>query len=88
MDLGTVIGEISEVKRETLVSIAKKVALPLTLLPLLWMVFLRKTGMASRGKVVRKPDANDGNALEDISAYNLRNLVGLSRFGLGLVSGV
>ena len=80
MDVGTVIREISEVKRETLVSIAKKVVFPLTLLPLLWMVFLRKTGVASRDKVVRKPAAKDNNAVEQSSACNLSNLVSLSKF--------
>ena len=77
MDVASFIGELSELKKETLISVAKKVAFPLTLIPLLWVIFLRKTGVGDKGKVICK-SALEGSAsdiLKDDSSYNLKNFV-------------
>ena len=76
--MSSVIREIAEVKRETLINIAKKIAFPLTLIPVVWIIFLRKTGVGYKGTVISKP-ALEGAAgdivTEGGSSYNLKNLV-------------
>ena len=77
MDFVAVTREVLESNRERLISIAKKVAIPLTVLPLLWMFFLRKTGAHGQDKAVSKPPMKDGSVdpEQDDVVYNLRNLV-------------
>jgi len=73
MDLAALTREILESNRERLINIAKRVAIPFAVLPLLWMFFLRRTGVDGQGKVVSKPVVKDTNE-EDGVVYNLRNL--------------
>ena len=77
MDFVAVTREIVESNRERLINIAKKVAIPLTVLPLLWIFFLRKTRAHGQGKAVSKPAMRDGSVdpEQDDVVYNLRNLV-------------
>ena len=77
MDFAAVTREILDLNRERLINIAKKVAIPFAVLPLLWMFFLRKAGVDGQGKAVSKPAMKDGSVdqeLDDV-VYNLRNLV-------------
>ena len=79
MDLATVTREILELNRERLISIAKRLAIPFTVLPLLWMFFLRRTGVDGQGKVVSRPavkDASEDPEQDDV-VYNLKNLVSI-----------
>ena len=76
MDLAALTREMLESNRERLINIAKRVAIPFAVLPLLWMFFLRRTGVDGQGKVVSKPVVKDTNE-EDGVVYNLRNLVSI-----------
>ena len=80
MDFATVASEILHVKKETIIDIAKKAALPFTLIPIVWMIFFRKTGIPGKSKVVSKPILKAAAADDDVTKegcvlYNLRNLV-------------
>lgn len=78
MDFNTIPQRLLEVKKETILYIAKKAAIPLTIIPLIWMIILRKSGFAGKGGVDVKKPAEELLAHEDDgggSHYNLRNLV-------------
>lgn len=81
MDFDVLKNEILELKKETIIYYAKKAAIPLTVIPLIWICFLRKTGISSN--VQRKGPAKELAVVDDDSSgfvYNLRNLVRFSPF--------
>ena len=73
MDFETLKKEILELKWETVIYYSKKALLPLSLVSLLWMVFVKRSGKIDKRKVVSKKAIKD----EEEVVYNLQNLVSI-----------
>lgn len=71
MDFETLRKEILELKQDTIVYYVKKALLPLSLVSLLWMIFVKRSGKIDKKKVRSKKAIND----EEEVVYNLQNLV-------------
>ena len=76
MDLTKLTLEFLELKKETVINIAKKAVLPLTFIPVIWIIFIRRSSLPDGKKVKVKKSFKEQDENGD-AEYSLQNLVSL-----------